>query len=84
MAAKPTTSYVIGKKYLFKTGLDSFVMGTLKEMYDGDLWLKDARVQIPPSQVDKFISSSGTMPSAPVHSDLIIHQINVQWSVPVK
>ena len=84
MSQTPTTAFVLGKKYLFKTGLDSYVVGTLKAMYAEDFWLKDASVQIPPDRVNDFVTKLETMPGKSVHSDLIISQVNIQWAVPAR
>ena len=84
MAQIQTTGFILGKKYLFKTGLDSYVVGTLKAMYVEDFWLKDASVQIPPDKVNDFITRLDPVPTQSVHSDMIINQVNIQWAVPAK
>lgn len=77
-------AYVEGQKYLFKTGFDSYVSGTLKRIFEDELCIKDARLQIPPTKIEKFMETAAEFREQPVHSEMIINRSNVDWAVPTK
>jgi hypothetical protein len=54
-------AYNRGDRYLFKTGFDSYVSGTVDEIFEFELHLKNAQLQIPPDKVAKFVSEGKDM-----------------------
>jgi len=83
MAVK-TEAYDKGKRYLFKTGFDSFVSGTLDNIFIEELHLKDAQLQIPPEKVGKFVVDGKEMKDTAVHSFMILPRVNIDWALPIK
>lgn len=84
MPAPITSAYISGVKYLFKTGFNSYVLGTITEITDTEITLKDARLQIPPNKIEKFMERIEPMSEQAVHLKMVINRVTVDWAVPVK
>lgn len=82
--AQATVAYKTKSKYLFKTGFDSFVSGTLDVIHENELEVVNAQLQIPPNKIMDFIADGKEMKDVPVHSRMILPRINIDWAVPTK
>lgn len=80
----PKEAYIVNKRYLFKTGFDSYVSGTIKYMFDGEVTIRDAQIQIPISKLDKFLGQGAGITDQATHSEIILHKINIDWAVPIR
>ena len=77
-------AYDKDSRYLFKTGFDSYVSGTVDAIFDNELHLKNAQLQIPPEKVGKFVSEGKEMTDSAIHSFIILPRINIDWALPIK
>ena len=77
-------AYTKDSRYLFKTGFDSYVSGTVDSIYEFEIHLKNVQLQIPPQKVEKFVSDGKEMKDSVVHSHIILPRVNIDWALPIK
>lgn len=81
MAAKETTAYEEGKKYLIRT-VTHYYLGTVSKVYEGEIVMKDTSFITNTSQYDRYLETGSVRPKDPVLSQVIIQRTNIVGAVP--